>query len=490
LKWPGRFEWKILGAMVLVGALSMGTGLYALRFYLRNFTRATIMHQREAGQSLAQAAEVFRAYFSDRKDDFRRQAASIASFRPQRMSQLDGVSGLMRARLLRAGVVLDEWAVPQARSERMRAGPPILTALPLAYGERRPEKILELTFGIPMEMYTDFLELREAMDHEQELDRAFASVVPRVLRQYTTFALIAFALPPLLGFFVARRATQRVRRLRDAAAQVGAGDLSVRVTPRGRDEVDDLGRAFDSMVSELAEARSRLSYIQKVEAWQEVARRLAHEIKNPLTPIQLAVQELVSRYDGADQRYERLLKTADEILHEEITSLRRLVDDFSAFAKLSRAQPLSLDLGELVQEFVRQNPAFARYTRAVTPAKPIFALCDKVLFRRVLSNLVENAVQAAESISKRPEIVVTVKTSGDGRARVVVDDNGPGVPDADKHRIFDPYVTNKEGGTGLGLAIVRKIIIDHGGDIRLAGGASALGGARFEVLIPMDPPAD
>ena len=144
---------------------------------------------------------------------------------------------------------------------------------------------------------------------------------------------------PFSGSCVARRATGRVAALRDAAQRVGAGDLSVRVAPRGNDELDELARAFDVMVAELGDARSRLGYLQKVSAWQEVARRLAHEIKNPLTPIQLAVQELGSKYRGDDPDYRRLLATAQEILNEEVGAIRRLVDDFSAFAKLPKVEP-------------------------------------------------------------------------------------------------------------------------------------------------------
>src|SRR5205814_4158064 len=153
----------------------------------------------------------------------------------------------------------------------------------------------------------------------------------------------------------ARRATGRVATLREAASRVAAGDLSVRVTPRGKDELDELGRAFNRMVAELGDARSRLGYLQKVSAWQEVARRLAHEIKNPLTPIQLAVQELASKYRGGDPEYARLLATAQEILSEEIGTIRRLVDDFSAFAKLPKVEPQPVDLGQVVGDFVRAH---------------------------------------------------------------------------------------------------------------------------------------
>ena len=258
--------------------------------------------------------------------------------------------------------------------------------------------------------------------------------------------------------------------LRTAARRVGEGDLTVRVSPRGKDELDELGRAFDRMVAELGETRSRLEYLQKVSAWQEVARRLAHEIKNPLTPIQLAVQELGSKYRGEDASYARLLATAQEILKEEIDSMRRLVDDFSAFAKLPKVEPAPIDLGQVVEDFVRGHNAWQPHVRYDKPAAPVEALCDRMLIRRVLANLVENAVQAAEGAGRVPEVVLHVEADrgGDddrGRIDIVVDDNGPGVPASARERIFDPYVTTKENGTGLGLAIVRKIVIDHGGDV-------------------------
>jgi nitrogen fixation/metabolism regulation signal transduction histidine kinase len=272
-----------------------------------------------------------------------------------------------------------------------------------------------------------------------------------------------------------------VARLHEAARRVGAGDLQVRVAPKGKDELADLGRAFDGMVAELAQARSRLEYLQKVSAWQEVARRLAHEIKNPLTPIQLAMQELASKYRGDDASYRQLLDTASEIMREEITGLRRLVDDFSAFAKLPKVEPAAIDLNVLLTEILRLQPEWQVTVRVVANPAPVYALCDRTLFRRVIANLVENAMQAAQGAGRTPEICIQAETR-DGRAAIYVDDNGPGVPDADRQHIFDPYVTHREGGTGLGLAIVRKIVIDHGGDVTV--GQSPMRGARFTVELP------
>jgi two-component system, NtrC family, nitrogen regulation sensor histidine kinase NtrY len=310
-------------------------------------------------------------------------------------------------------------------------------------------------------------------------------VLPMIFRGLGLAMVIILAVATALGLFLARRATGRVATLREAARRVGEGDLDVRVSPRGRDELDELGRAFNRMVAELGEARSRLEYLQKVSAWQEVARRLAHEIKNPLTPIQLAVQELGSKYRGDDAAYARLLGTAQEILREEIAGLRRLVDDFSAFAKLPKVEPAPVNLTQVVEDFLRAHAEWQAFARIERPETPVEALCDRMLIRRVLTNLVENAVQAAEGAGRAPEIVLRVGADPARRvAEILVDDNGPGIPVAERERVFDPYVTTKEHGTGLGLAIVRKVVIDHGGDVTATQAPPPLSGARLRVQLP------
>jgi signal transduction histidine kinase len=491
IRLPGRFEWKILAALFIVASLPLGTAAYLLSVTLGRISNITDQHQKEVRTSLGGAVEVYRGYFAQRKESFRARSAEIAATPLERASDLAGVPDLLRARILDGEHVIDEWSVPPEVFEHAREAPPNLVELT---GPRPgPPRLLELTFGISREMYANFLTLREAMDREQDLDRVFPVVFPMIFRGLGIALVIILALATVLGLFVARRATGRVATLRAAARRVGEGDLTVRVSPRGKDELDELGRAFDRMVAELGETRSRLEYLQKVSAWQEVARRLAHEIKNPLTPIQLAVQELGSKYRGDDPSYARLLLTAQEILKEEIDAMRRLVDDFSAFAKLPKVEPAPVDLGQVVDDFVRAHAIGQPHLHFAKPPARVEALCDRMLIRRVLTNLVENAVQAAEGSGRVPEVRVEVHASsetvggggpGPGRVEIVVDDNGPGVPPGARDRIFDPYVTTKENGTGLGLAIVRKIVIDHGGDVTVSDAPAPLNGARFRVAIP------
>jgi two-component system nitrogen regulation sensor histidine kinase NtrY len=489
---PGRFEWKILGALLIVALLPMAAAAYLMSVTVGRVAAITDQHQEAVRASLGGAVEVYRAYFAQMKDGFRERAAEIAAEPLERAAELADVPDLLRARILDGTQVSDEWSAPPAVLERAREAPPNLVEL----RGSRPDapRLLELTFGIPREIYANFLALGQAMDREQDLDRLFPVVLPMIFRGLAIALVIILALATGLGLFVARRATGRVATLRQAARRVGEGDLTVRVSPRGKDELDELGHGFNRMVAELGDTRSRLQYLQKVSAWQEVARRLAHEIKNPLTPIQLAVQELASKYRGGDAGYERLLATAQEILTEEIGAIRRLVDDFSAFSKLPKVEPAPVDLAQVVDDFVRAHAEWQPYVRFERPPAPVGALCDRMLIRRVLTNLVENAVQAAEAAGRAPEIALSIAAHraadrADSRACIFVDDNGPGVAPAERERIFDPYVTSKEHGTGLGLAIVRKIVLDHGGDVSAAAAPPPLGGARIVVTIPAAPAA-
>ncbi|MBC7174329.1 MAG: two-component sensor histidine kinase, partial [Polyangiaceae bacterium] len=231
-----------------------------------------------------------------------------------------------------------------------------------------------------------------------------------------------------------------------------------------------------------------------IGAWQDFARRLAHEIKNPLTPIQLAAQEIKSGYKGDDAAYRLKLEDATSMIEEEVATLRRLVGEFSAFARLPTARLEAADLGEFLRDVERGIPAMLEdlevkglskvdirfiYPRAALPAR-----LDAMMLRRGIDNLVRNAAQAAatEHSEGGAEVVIEAKRVGDD-AVIEVRDNGPGVPVEDMERIFDPYYTTKHEGTGLGLPIVKKVVLEHGGAVECA--QTERGGALFFVRLPL-----
>jgi nitrogen fixation/metabolism regulation signal transduction histidine kinase len=286
-------------------------------------------------------------------------------------------------------------------------------------------------------------------------------------------------------------------RLAEATRRVGAGDLTTRVEEFGSDEVADLARSFNRMLAEVETTRARIEYLQRIGAWQEMARRLAHEIKNPLTPIQLAVEEIHQRYDGADASFRKLLDATLEVVEAEVSTLRRLVGEFSDFARLPQAhlepgdiaaflrerseQSSLLDDGTAMSEGGDSLPRMLVSFDIPTGAAP--AALDRQMLRRALINLIRNSAQALRDAGRTSgKVQVTLHRSGDFWD-IDVDDDGPGISPEMRERVFDPYVTTKGDGTGLGLAIVKKVIVEHGGGITAL--TSPLGGARLRVTIPV-----
>jgi two-component system, NtrC family, nitrogen regulation sensor histidine kinase NtrY len=248
----------------------------------------------------------------------------------------------------------------------------------------------------------------------------------------------------------------------------------------------ELGSALNTMLDDLEHARGQVEYLQRIGAWQDVARRLAHEIKNPLTPIQLAVQQTVSSYKGDDVRFKKLLTDTREIVEEEIEGLRRLVDTFRTLGQLPKVEKAPIELTELVEE-LKLDPTYAQKLELHPPEAPVTVRADKLLLKRVLANLVENGVHAGAEAGSDGKVVVTWRAERDS-VTITVDDQGKGVDDANRDKIFEPYVTTKATGTGLGLAIARKIAIEHGGELSLAPGRAPTGGARFIVSLPLRGP--
>lgn len=238
------------------------------------------------------------------------------------------------------------------------------------------------------------------------------------------------------------------------------------------------------MIEEVADARDRIVYLEKVSGWQDFARRLAHEIKNPLTPIRLAIQELRRRAPEENPAFKRLVEESADVVEEEIGALTRLVDEFSQFARLPEVIPTHVELRSYLEEFLSAYNRFEpdASVEVSVPKEPVPVAIDRVLMRRVLSNLATNAIQAAGKGKAKLRFAVEVLAS-DGSIELSLDDNGPGIPNNQAEKIFEPYYTTKAEGTGLGLAIVKKIVLQHGGTITMKRSA-VLGGACFVIELP------
>jgi nitrogen fixation/metabolism regulation signal transduction histidine kinase len=370
--------------------------------------------------------------------------------------------------------------------------------------EANDSRQLLAVFAADKSHFDELDEMSQFVDTYKQVERRREADERSYLLAFTALLCITIVAAIGVGSLLARGVSRRIAELARATRLVGEGDLNIRVPEGGGDEIADLAEAFNRMLGEVESSRARIEYLQRISAWQEMARRLAHEIKNPLTPISLAVQEIHRRYAGSDLEYRRLVDTTLEIVEDEVGTLRRLVGEFSDFARLPQASLFRADLAEFLREqAARFGARGADRDSAETsldellslgqaadirvefelPEGPCEALIDAQMLRRVLFNLVRNAAQALLGRATGSGRVL-VRLARDGEFwNLDVEDNGPGIPPQLRETVFDPYVTTKDEGTGLGLSIVKKIVVEHGGTIRA--GQSELGGARLRVRLPV-----
>lgn len=323
----------------------------------------------------------------------------------------------------------------------------------------------------------------EAVVSDGDLDRVLFNVtlVSAVL------AILALGVVVLLGFLVARALARDLDQLVQGSLAAARGDLDHRVPLRHDDEVGAVASAFNFMMEDLRASKDRLVIAERIAAWQEIARRLAHEIKNPLTPIQMAMDTLRKTWKKQHPSFDEILEESTSTVLEEVDRLKRIVTEFSDFARMPKPEFARIDVNDAVSSSLALYVGSAPIE--IRPAAGLPAIdADRRQLSQVLLNLVENA---RDAIAQRPEAAggqITVSTrvgdAGD-RIELIVEDNGPGVPSERKDKVFSPYFTTKEhkGGTGLGLAIVHRIVSDHGGRISLANVLG--GGARFTVELPL-----
>jgi len=257
---------------------------------------------------------------------------------------------------------------------------------------------------------------------------------------------------------------------------VAAGDLAARVPEEGSGEITAAMLAFNNMASQLQQAQERLIQVTRVASWQALARKMAHEVKNSLTPIRLTMEEIASRGGAADSAF---LEQAAQIVADEVNTLEKRVRAFSEFSAEPPVVPAEIDVNALVEErvsFLKNAHPQVIYQMHLAPDRPK-AVADPDLIKGVLTNLLENAAEAA-----RPGGVVMARTALSGeQLNIEVHDSGPGLSLQAQSSLFEPTISFKKGGMGLGLSIARKSVLLCGGDIQRLDGE--LGGAAFRVIL-------
>jgi nitrogen fixation/metabolism regulation signal transduction histidine kinase len=254
------------------------------------------------------------------------------------------------------------------------------------------------------------------------------------------------------------------------------------VRVRGAGEIAELAQAFDDMLDDLAAMRRRLAATTRVAAWREVARRVAHEVKNPLAPIRAAVETLRRLRARNDPEFDAYFDEATR------TVLANIVTEFTRFARLPAPHPQEVDVVDLARQVVRLHEAGikARLEVVVERVPPVVR-ADRDQMVQVLTNLVQNALDAVQDQGERGEVKVAVGSEGTATVTVTVSDNGPGIAPEIAARLFEPYATTKRHGTGLGLAIAQRIAIEHNGELSSVRSAPP-GGAVFRLVLPVEGP--
>jgi two-component system nitrogen regulation sensor histidine kinase NtrY len=291
----------------------------------------------------------------------------------------------------------------------------------------------------------------------------------------------------VLGWWISVRVTRPIEKLAAGAREVAAGRWEARVEVHSRDEIGQLAEAFNDMTRQLAEQKERLVQTERVAAWRELARRLAHELKNPLFPLQLTVENLQRAREQTSEQFDEIFFESTATLRAELESLKTIVSRFSDFAKMPAPEFEPVDLNESVRSVVKLfEPQFSTVGRPpITPelyldenlARP---QVDAILLRKALENLVLNSLDAMPAGG-----TLTVRTSQhNGSVRLDVTDTGAGLTPEECARLFTPYYTSKQHGTGLGLAIVQSVVSDHGGKIAVESAPGA--GATFRIELPIE----
>ena len=319
-----------------------------------------------------------------------------------------------------------------------------------------------------------------------ELSSALLRIDERILLAAAVTMGVALLFAVLLARSLGRPLAELAREARLVSSDA-AKPLAGRV--KGSDEVRELVVAFDTMIEDLAVTRRRLAATSRVAAWREVARRVAHEVKNPLAPIRAAVETLRRLRARDDPAFDEYFDEATRTVLAEVHRISTIVTEFTRFARLPQPRPEDVDPADIARHVVTAHEPLAEATKLVLdvagPTAHVSADRDQIV--QVLTNLVQNALDAVRGLDGA-RVVLRVESDAHGRARFTVTDSGPGISRDIAARLFEPYATTKAHGTGLGLAIAQRIAIEHDGELSYLGPGDDGRGAVFRLVLPPEGP--
>jgi nitrogen fixation/metabolism regulation signal transduction histidine kinase len=335
-------------------------------------------------------------------------------------------------------------------------------------------------FGISAEKLT---QSRQSYRQIQEYKNIFRIIL---LIFFSYFSFPVFLLAILVSFLLSDELIRPIVSLEEATRRASEGDFSYRILGRSRDELSILTASFNRMMSELENSRRTTLQTEKVTAWQEIAQRLAHEIRNPLTPIKLSAQRILRRYEKDPSSIGEILDGAVSSIVREVENLDLLLQEFRDFARLPRSSRYPVKLSSLLDETGSRYPSvypgisfdFSGVDRDIE--LPL----DREQIGRVFTNLFKNAVEAMGSEGKITVRTDLVRKGNTRYCRVQVEDSGCGIATENQGEVFNPYFTTKSHGTGLGLPIVERIVFDHRGQIWFESAPGV--GTTFFIDLPLE----
>jgi nitrogen fixation/metabolism regulation signal transduction histidine kinase len=298
-------------------------------------------------------------------------------------------------------------------------------------------------------------------------------------------AATGICLGVLMGWWTTARVTRPVAQLVSGVHAVAGGDWSTRVSVSSQDEIGQLAEAFNKMTEQLLEQRDRTLQAERVASWRELARRLAHELKNPLFPLQITIENLQRARDQHPDQFDEVFRESTATLLAELQQLKQIIAQFSDFAKMPKPEIETVDANSVVRDVLKLFEA--QFQANGRPRiEPVLDLAegelkipaDALQLSRALRNLILNAMDA---MPEGGRLRIRTQRLEDG-ARIEVEDSGQGLTEEECARLFTPYYSTKRHGTGLGLAIVQSVVADHHGKISVSGRPGH--GATFTIDLP------
>jgi nitrogen fixation/metabolism regulation signal transduction histidine kinase len=318
---------------------------------------------------------------------------------------------------------------------------------------------------------------------QDELTREITNLVVAIVNIFVLLSLLSFA----VAVFISNKITQPLQLIQEKFARINLRGKNEKIDYEGRDEIGGLIDAYNEMVKQLSKSVEMIARSERESAWREMAKQIAHEIKNPLTPMRLSIQHLQRTWKDKSKDKDHQLERISKTIIEQIDNLSAIATEFSNFAKMPQPNNEKLNLADQLKSVINlfDNTENTKIELNLNSLSEVFVYADKEQLARVFINLIKNAIQASPE-GEVSKVKVSLSVTSE-KVNINVKDNGKGIPEEIRHKLFQPNFTTKSSGMGMGLAIVKSIVKNAGGDVHYSTEVNK--GTVFTVELPLYKPA-